>query len=393
MKWMEEAGMPVEFIYSPQPPSTVLIGRPRDARPSKAMSIRSPELKDFKNDFWDNGPRSDVKADLLTRMKAQIEVARTKVDFWKNRLPAQIQDIEALALLHKSQIKNLSPLDLVPDQRTKNSEVNAYTIFRGTGGTTGKPLGSFWSQSDWNASIEAATRYLEPLRSLDPLIVWNGYNQAHVSGPAFDDIIRKMGGTPIARHFRSSDLEAIQEIQAIKANALVVTPKGGSGKGGSLEDLLIADPDFLKRLGIRALLVSSTPLEKEMVNELQSQGVDQIYNFYGSTEAFPTAVSCQADPTTFHLCLGHLYVEVVNADGRHVLSGERGLIVVSRIGSSSPNGLAPNQGTQLFRYVVGDTAIFVDEPCSCGRATPRIHGITRVINVEDKLKGGCERWE
>jgi phenylacetate-coenzyme A ligase PaaK-like adenylate-forming protein/ubiquinone/menaquinone biosynthesis C-methylase UbiE len=399
--WVEQLEFSVEMIYSPLPPATVLIARLRQPDQGKnyfasvkSYSIKKEEMS-YQDSFWDFGEKSTVKTSLLQTMNEQLHFAYQKVDFWKKRLPNELlkkeilthSEIEMIPILTKNQIWNLSPYDLVPDSKTP------FFLFRGTGGTTGRPFGVFWSQADWNAAIEAATRYLQNLKSIQPLIVWNGYHQAHVSGPAFDDIIRKLGGTPIPRHFRSTDLDALEEIKRIQANAIVITPRAGSGKGGSLEDLLAIDPDFIKKRNIRALLVSSTPLEKEIVEEVKSQGVEQIYNFYGSTEAFPSAVSCASDPTVFHLCQGHLYVEVVNDQGQQVKSGETGMILVSRIGSSSPSGRGVNEGTQLFRYLVGDSATFLDEPCSCGKNTPRIFNIARVKNIEEKIRGGCERWE
>ena len=423
-EWMREVGISTDLIYSPVPPATVVLGRLQKeeellkfnfTNPSESSALNTNLPKNFKSHFWEEASKSQVEKDLLTRMKAQIDFASSTVSFWKQRLPDSLlskthltrKEMESIPLLHKSQIRNLSPLDLVPNANSLTSEGQSLSIFRGTGGTTGKPTGVFWSASDWNAAIESSVRFLEPLKKIRPLVVWNGYNQAHVSGPAFDDIVRMLGGTPIPRHFKSTDLEAIQEMQSVRANALVITPKSGSGKGGSLEDLLVVDPDFIRRLGIRTLFVSSTPLEKDLIEELNGQGVEQIYNFYGSTEAFPTGISCRADSTTFHLCMGHLLVEVINPEGQHVKSGEAGLVVVSRIGSSSTSnsgsgstsgsysgsGLSVNEGTQLLRYAVGDLATFIDEPCFCGSHTPRIRNIVRVKDVEEKIKGGCERWE
>ena len=348
-------------------------------------------------------------------MRRQLIFAAKSTPFWRSRLdlgelesprPFTRSDLEKLPLLHKKLLRMQPRNALLPDSG------GPYYIVRGSGGTTGDPVAMSWTQADWEATQEVTGRFLKHVaaqgptlaraQTLDsnptpppiPLIVWNGYNQGHVSGPSFDDAVRRMGGTPVVRHFRMSDAESLQDIMRLKANALIITPKSGSGKGGSLEDLLAADPDFLAKAKITALMLSSTPLDADLLEEIRGQGVKHIVNFYGSTEALPTAISCEEDPRSFHLCPGPNFVEVVDSLGVQVKNGERGMVVVSRLGSSpKEGGMACHQGSQIIRFIVGDVATFTDTPCRCGRTTARISNIERTMNVEDKLAGGCEKWE
>lgn len=373
----------------------------------EASSTSELSSHSFLDSFWDYAPREQVERQLLTLFRRQLSTA-IRARAFRTRIPSALlsptarftrAEVQGLPLLSKRELRALGPDDLlpVPDM--------VFHMVRGTGGTTGLPVAVCWTIADWSAAIQAIQRFCLPLQRLRPgWRLWNGYNQAHVSGPAFDDLARALGGTPIPRHYKLSDSEALEEIERMRADALVVTPQSGSGKGGSLEDLLAAGPHFLARLQIKALLVSSTPLARDVLEEVREQGVSTVINLYGSTEAPPAAISCEADPLMFHLSQGHVFVEVVNADGQHVQSGERGFVVVSRIGSVDTRGsgleqttdgatLQPSLGTQLLRYVVGDTALYVDEPCKCGRTSARIRDITRSTNVEDKLKGGCEQWD
>lgn len=355
-----------------------------------------PEIRSFVDPFWDHGPRPEVEADLRARFQRQLCLSAFRARAYRERVPLELlraqpaftrEDIARVPLLSKQTLRGLDPADLLVDPN------EPYYLVRGSGGTTGAPVSVFWSRADWTASTHAMLRFCEPLQRLGVRRIWNGYNQSHVSGPAFDDLARALGATPIPRHFRGSDALALDEMARIRPDALVLTPKSGSGKGGSMEDLLAVDPSFLRRLGIRALIVSSTPLERDLLEEVREQGVEAIVNFYGSTEAPPAAASCEADPTMFHLAEGHVLVEVIGADGRQVANGERGLIVVSRIGGEGPEGLTVASGTQLIRYLVGDTARYLTAPCACGRSSPRIAEIARVTDLSDKLEGGCERWE
>jgi phenylacetate-CoA ligase len=346
--------------------------------------------------FWDYGPRASVDDELTARFAQQLESVRQTKAFCERfqrserRIGSRLRraDIEALPVLTKQELRTLAPDDLLVDPSAP------FYMVRTTGGTTGSPVPIFWTRDDWRALVQALHRFC-PRGVLDDggRRVWNGYNQSHVSGPAFDDLVRALDGTPVPRQHGGSDREAIAAIERMRVSALVITPQSGSGKGGSLEDLLAQDPHFLARLRIRTLFVSSTQLRPDLLEEVREQGVTTIVNFYGSTEGPPAAVSCAVDPTVFHLSQGHVLVEVVNANGQQVASGERGSVLVSRVAAATSSGLAAAGGTQLLRYAIGDSALYVDEPCACGRSSARIKDIERVANIDDKLRGGCERWE
>jgi len=395
----------VYMTVSPFPPSTLFFSC-NNALKAKARNISTvtgdsvkkktddlPMPNSFLSRQWDTAPRKNVETWLFERFKEQVQFAVANSVYWKKRIPESFlkseftrETIEKIPVIFKSELRLLSPFDL-------SAEKHVWHLMRGSGGTTGVPVSMLWTLRDWNASIETAVRFLKDVRDWKYMRIWNGYNQAHVSGPAFDDMARMLGATPIPRHFKVSEEEAIKEMEHLKINAMVLTPKSGSGKGGSLEDFLGRDPDFITRLGIKNLWVSSTNLDRSLVKELRSLGVESITNLYGSTEGLPTGISCNVDPEFFHICYGHIFLEVLDESGKHVQSGKRGMVVVSRIGSSKDHKIGPCEGTQVLRYVVGDSAIYHDEPCSCGLSSPRISHVERVAMVEEKVLGGCERWD
>jgi phenylacetate-CoA ligase len=350
-------------------------------------------LHSFRSPLWDKGKYGILYSVFLRLLQQQILYASGNCPFWSTRLKPfknQTVDEQTLAeipLLTKDDLRIRNAMDFVA---TANFP---FYIMRQSGGTTGTPTPLFWTKGDWHAAILAVCRFVEPLANYRPLIGWNGYNQAHAGGQSFDDVLRELGGMAVPRHFKSDDIAAIQEIERFQAKVLVLPAKSGTEKGGSLEDLLVADASFLSRLGIKAVMVSSTGLDSDVVDEMKQQGVHHIINLYGSTEAFPSAISCEKNPLTFHLCQGPNLTELVSPDGEGVKNGERGLIVVSRIGSETDAGIFPAGGTQLLRFVVGDEATLIDEPCGCGRTSPRIADIKRSLNIQDKITGGCQKWE
>lgn len=400
----------IYLASSPVPPATLYYSRKKtkdtkkkiltkNEKVTKVRSLSRRSSKDFlPSSFlereWDTLPGDVRETLLMEQFKNQLQYAQKNSVFWSKKLKGfdftkkfNRESIESLPILLKSQLRIIDPLELT------SKETKSFHIVRGSGGTTGDPTVLLWTKNDWFGAIETSARVLNEIRSWKGMRIWNGYNQAHVAGPAFDDIIRMVGATPIPRHFKATDEEALREMELLKANALVLTPKSGSGKGGSLEDFLSIDPNFIERLGIKHLWVSSTPLDKELISELKSLGVVDIVNFYGSTESMPNAISCPSDPQSFHICNGHVFLEVVDENGKHVDSGERGALVVSRIGSTTGTEIQTAKGTQVFRFLIGDSAIFTKEACECGLTTPRIYNVERLELDEETVVGGCERWD
>lgn len=396
----------IYLVSSPIPPSTLFFSRLKktgektnlkktETKGEKTAKEDKPTPDSFLSREWDTADSKVREQWLLRQFHAQFKFAAKNSPHWKKRLPSSVLEkktitrdqVESLPVFFKSELRILNPFDLVSET------TQLWHLVRGSGGTTGVPTTMLWTEADWRAAIETSVRFLRDIKDWSNMRIWNGYNQAHVAGPAFDDIIRMVGATPIPRHFKSTDAEAIKEMEHLKVKAMVLTSKSGSGKGGSLEDFLSVDPNFIARLGIKDIWVSSTNLEKDIVKELKSLGVETITNFYGSTEAMPTGISCEADPQSFHICEGHIFLEVLDENGKHVESGKRGTVVVTRIGSSHGGKIAPAEGTQLFRFVVGDSAVYNSKACKCGLTSPRISQIERLAKDEEKIMGGCERWD
>ncbi len=405
-KLFQEVGHEIYLACSPVPPSTVFFSRKRNQesayKESAYKEIATPDKKStveamptsFADRRWDTVDAATREQWMLELFRKQLHFAKEHSRHWQKRIPEDIlkkpslsrSDVEALPILFKAELRLLSPYDLLGNEHTSSY------IVRGSGATTGKPSTVLWSKGDWDAAVETSARFLNERRSWKGMRIWNGYNQGHVAGPVFDEIIRKVGATPIPRHFKSSDAEAIQEMEHLKVDGILLTPKSGSGKGGSLEDFLSIDPSFIERLGIKCVWVSSTNFEKSLAKELNALGVETVVNFFGSTEAMPTAISCAADPHGFHMVQGHVYMEVLDENGHHVSSGQRGTLVVSRVGSSDGSRIIPAEASQILRMVVGDSAIYDSTKCSCGLSTPKISQLQR-LPKEEKVLGGCERWD
>jgi len=361
------------------------------------IKFDSPEL-----DYIGHAERKKIITFLFKR---QLDYMKNNVPYYaikyKNTNLRDIETYEDCASLvpttRKSDMRALpTPYDLLPTDIRKNPE--QIYLFRGTGGTTGRPTSMFYTHGDWRAMVDGMTRPLkcEVQNFSSPIISFDSYNQGHISGPIFDDTIKKLGGLPIARNFGSDDYQAIKQMEYHNCN-LLIAPAVSTHKGGSLESLLESDTkngtNYINGENITTIFHSSTQMPTDLRDELKGLGIKYFYDYYGSTDVLPTAISCQAKPEELHLNLGHISLFILGEDGEHVKSGQRGLVVTGRIGAYDMSGRnTVAQATQLLNYHVGDEVTYVEGTCLCGRTTPRIKNIKRVLDLKDKQASGCEVW-
>jgi phenylacetate-CoA ligase len=324
--------------------------------------------------------REERESFVLAALRRQLSFMQ-EVGFWKQRLArhgvaslASLDDFARLPPLTKAEMRALSPWELVPG----SSRPRLQACF-GTSGTTGKPVSLFWTQEDWGALAETVARLLKTHQPPGEIVALNGYHQGHLAARTYDAALKCLGALSIPRHYLADDEPStFEQLSLYGCNTLILAQRSGLRKGGkSVEDLLASDGQFFRRLGLKWWIGSSSTFTPEIRTLTSSQGIS-VTNLYGSSEFGMLAVSCRAEPTHFHVALGHAFVEVVDGSGLPVRSGQRGRVVASRLCSVDRSGaLGPHTGSQLLRVDNGDEATWIDEPCACGLTAPRLHSIAR----------------
>jgi phenylacetate-CoA ligase len=95
-----------------------------------------------------------------------------------------------------------------------------------------------------------------------------------------------------------------------------------------------------------------------------------IADNYGSTETF---IAWQCPRGSYHVNAEHVFVEVVDEDGRPTPAGQMGRVLVTTL----ENSLMP-----LVRYAIGDYAVMAGGACDCGRTLPLLGRVVgRGINL------------
>lgn len=146
---------------------------------------------------------------------------------------------------------------------------------------------------------------------------------------------------------------------------------------------LVGVPGFLRKLGhylhkteqppagVKGLICIGEPLRNAqlqptvLANDLEHLWQAPAYSTYSSSEIVTSFCECAAQ------CGGHVapdlgIVEIVDDKGCPRAAGETGEIVVTPLGV---------EGMPLLRFRTGDIGYLTNEPCACGRNTPRLSPI------------------
>ena len=91
-----------------------------------------------------------------------------------------------------------------------------------------------------------------------------------------------------------------------------------------------------------------------------------VFNRYGSREVGIIAAECEHH-CGLHVIPGVQHVEVLRPDGTQAGPGEIGEVVITPL---------RNFAMPLIRYRIGDTALWANKSCSCGRGWPLLETVT-----------------
>lgn len=161
--------------------------------------------------------------------------------------------------------------------------------------------------------------------------------------------------------------ETLAEIAASQIDSLVGLP------GQVLALARNPAAAFLRKKGIRSVLLSADYVPDAVVREIGHVWGCPAFNHYGMTEmGLGGGVDCLA-LTGYHLREADLYFEIVDpVAGRPIPDGETGEVVFSTL---------TRRGMPLIRYRTGDLARFLPGPCPCGTV------LRRLSHVRGRLSG------
>jgi phenylacetate-CoA ligase len=110
----------------------------------------------------------------------------------------------------------------------------------------------------------------------------------------------------------------------------------------------------------RLLIYVSDGMTSEGSSFIEAQFGVPVLSRYNAMESFKIGFFCE-ERRGFHLHADLCHVQIVNARGEQMQSGEKGEVVISNL---------INRGTVLLNYRLGDVAALSSASCSCGRTLP-----------------------
>lgn len=216
------------------------------------------------------------------------------------------------------------------------------------------------------------------LTNKDTLVVCAALDRAFMAGLAY-----YLGGLKLrAKVIRAGSGNAAQHWQLIKvtgATAIVGVPS----LMRKIAEYALANGDDPKAIGVQRLIAIGEALRDRDLHLLPlGQQVEELwgahlYSTYASTEIATTFCECEARQGG-HVRPELIVVEIIDENGKPLPAGEEGEIVATPLGVT---------GMPLLRFKTGDISFLIDEPCSCGRKTPRLGPILGRKQQMLKYKG------
>jgi phenylacetate-CoA ligase len=232
-------------------------------------------------------------------------------------------------------------------------------------GTTGEPTDVLYTERDLRrlARNERFAFALCGIGAGDVALLTCTLDRGFIAGLAYFLGLRAVGAATVRAGNAPLESQA-RVVRRLRPSVLVGVPSFMRKLGQFLAGEGVA-PDSV---GVRRIVGIGEPLRDR---HLRSLKLDEdltalwraaTFSTYAASETVTTCCECEArqgghwDP---ELAL----VEIVDDGGQPLPAGEVGEVVVTPF---------QTEGMPLLRFRTGDLSFLIEEPCSCGRATPRL---------------------
>jgi len=232
-------------------------------------------------------------------------------------------------------------------------------------GTTGYPVKIAYTEKDLQRLAENERRALEGcgLTAKDTVLLTCTMDRCFIAGLAYFSGVRALGAAVVRNGLGSLESHA-EMLRRTRATAIIGVPTFLRKLAGFLIGQGIAP----RALPVSRLICIGEPLRDAGMKPLKvAQDIEtlwgaKVYSTYASSETITTFCECEARQGG-HLLEDLAVVEIVDEAGRILPDGEAGEVVVTPL---------QIEGTPLIRFRTGDLSFLINQPCVCGRTTPRL---------------------
>ncbi|MBI4838999.1 MAG: AMP-binding protein [Nitrospirae bacterium] len=302
---------------------------------------------------------------------AQEIILKNHLYYIFNISPYYRRDLNGIDL-NKITLKNLSSLPFTDKSAFENhnnellavpaSEIVDIVL---SSGTTGQPTKIMYTENDlkrlaYNEELSFAGC---GINSDDTVLLTCTMDRCFIAGLAYYLGIRALGAAAVRNGLNSFESH-MEIINRLKPTAIVGVPSFLHKLGLFLQSKGI-EP---RKTNITKLVCIGEPLRDRDLSLLKMGGYleeiwgAKVFSTYASSETITTFCECTAQKG------GHLHpelaiAEIVNDNGEVLPPGEIGEVVVTTFFI---------EGMPLLRFKTGDVSLLIDEPCGCGRFSPRL---------------------
>ncbi|GHT73893.1 phenylacetate-coenzyme A ligase [Spirochaetia bacterium] len=314
------------------------------------------------DECMDAGGRKKLQ---LANLKNLVEKLYTTVPFYRKKMDAlgvssrdihTLADIAKLPFTTKDDLRENYPRGLLASPPDRIVEVHM------SSGTTGKPVVDEYTQKDIDIWREAMARTLAGGGCTKDDIVQNCYGYGLFTGGPGAHYGAMTIGAEVLPMSSGNTARQLMVMQDFGTTMLTCTP---SYALYMTEEAAEAGID-LKKLPLNKGCFGAEPWSENMRKEIESRYGMKAYDIYGLTEIIGPGVAFECEAQNgLHVNEDLFYPEIIDpATGKPLPHGEKGELVFTTL---------TKEGTPLLRYRTRDITYFMDEPCSCGRTTIKMH--------------------
>jgi len=337
--------------------------------------IPSPNSKYWNKDLETMDPEEREKKIILPKLQAQLKYAYEKSSLYKKKWnAARIRPEDIRSLSDFEQIPLLSKEEIRQDQKENppfgtNLCVSKIELARvqGTSGTTGKPTAFGISRGDMERIAEAHARTMWGfgMRQEDIVFIGSFFSLYWGSWGALVGVER-LGAVafPFGAGVPGQTDRAIEWMKEVKPTIFYGTPSYSLYMAEKAREKGV---DPAKDFSFRILFFSGepgagVPSTKKRIEETYGG----ICIDAGSTaEMTPWMSNCECEYRRgMHLWQDIVYAELVDPmTKKRVPYGREGVMVYTHLERTSQ---------PMIRFLAGDIAMWLNDPCPCGRTYPRL---------------------
>lgn len=302
----------------------------------------------------------------LSRLQ-DAEIGRTlaaarRSPFYRQRLVDRT-DLSGVPFTSKEDLRKGYPYAFLAVPR---HEVATY---HESSGTTGQPIASFLTETDWRECADRFTRGAARLNRDDWVLVKTPYSMATTAHQMHAAALAR-GATVVPADNRTTMMSYPRVLHLLDTLSISITwslPSeplfwaAAAWAGGHV-------PASLGR-SLRALVVAGEPLGPAKRKRISEIWGARVVEDYGSTET--TSLAGECDEGVLHAWADRFLMEVYDPlTGVLTRRGTGQLVVTTLYREAMP----------LVRYNLEDVVELWDEPCPCGWNLPKIRVLGRLFN-------------